>query len=954
MNWFVKPADPDSFRPAKDPVPTFSERRRAATRMQRIEDDSWGDSARFSERLVDDMARQMGLSFDPKQHRNVGAKRDFLFGEIARARDMSADAWPDLPTNTDEFNQRALDLQKADHAANQQVLQNAPAGSWGAEVLGRTWGGLTDASSVATLPLGAAGGARIGATILAEGAAAAAGEAMIADQRREQADRLGLPQPSVVSDVAGAAATGAVLGGVIGGAGQLIGRGIDARAAGRRKAAGDAASAESLGVSTEELAEARIAGLSPGRQEAALAATRHAMENGYDIPAPPGPHGYNEAATLRAIIGAESGGTRDPARAQNPNSSARGLGQFTTDTWFETLSRHRPDLTQGKDKYQVAPLRDDPALNAEMTRLHMRDNAEHLQRNGISTGPGEIYLAHFMGRGGAVRALRAPLNTPISSLMTRREIAANAGIRHRGKSFAQFTAGDLADWARHKMRSAYDPNASTDMPQWDGYTTSRGYTGSGQVTAGDNFRLDADYEVVDARLLTRASGPYQPRDRGRISSDAWVADTAARLDPAQLMPAPTADRGTPLVGPDGMIESGNGRFSAIERAYDRHPDRAAAYRQQIEAAGYTIPEGVERPVLIARRRTELDDAQRQALTVDAQDSGVARMTPTEIAQTSSRAMTAQRLAGFVPTARIADPDNQGFVRQILSALPRSERNALLDKAGALNAEGERRLRQAFFARAWDDPDLVSRYAEAEDAGDLKSLMDALEDAAPEWATLRAEIEAGNVRAEFDITGHVLEAMRLIGRARSEAAAGRGQMARILADILDEIDLLDGALSPLTVRLVQKFWRDGRAAPASEVGSFLSRYAAEARKAGRTGDLLGISPTDALRTIDDKTFGDLPQEFGRVRGHPAPTVQDAAMPEDAYAKGADSPEAIDADQVAAEEMAADLEAARGEYSDMTWRADPNGPEITARDLLDDIGDDIELAEVLRLCNAGAAA
>lgn len=677
-------------------------------------------------------------------------------------------------------------------------------------------------------------------------------------------------------------------------------------------------------------------------------------------------------------------------------------------------------------------------------------------------------------------------------------------------------------WARQKMRATFDPNASADVPDFSGYITSRGYTGSGQVSAGDGFRLDVDYEVVDASLLTRASGPYQPRDRGRIGSDAWVADTAARLDPAQLMPSPTADRGAPLVGPDGMIESGNGRFSAITRAYERHPDRAAAYRQQIEVAGFDIPEGVERPVLIARRRTELTDAERAALTVDAQDSGVARMTPTELARTGSQAMTAERLAGFMPGARITDADNQGFVRQILSALPRSERNALLDGAGALNAEGARRIRQAFFARAGDDPDLIARYAEAEDAGDLKSLMDALENAAPEWATLRAEIEAGAIAPDFDITGHVLEAMRLIGQARSEAAAGRGHMARILSDMLDDIDLLDGALSPLTVRLVQKFWRNGRAAPAAEVTDFLTRYARDARKAGGTADLLAVRPAEVLRKIDADTFGDLPQEFGRVRGQTDPQpVSDSALPQAAYAKGADSPEAIDADgelsqtldsgpfgpvfrdiqddpeaaiarllerqegevpaafrhpddrigdvaliygndrmglrhiatkhpemiaeiprllregrvvphstvtdriyltddavppsvmairldwegdrkswvvtsfvddqgqvarhlrttngpdanaspripdatgqvkdkppaaeiqgDAAGEDIGAALREARGEFDDMRWRVDPNGPEISARDLLDDIEADVELAEVVRLCGIGA--
>ncbi|HCT32370.1 MAG TPA: hypothetical protein DF966_04325, partial [Sulfitobacter sp.] len=169
-------------------------------------------------------------------------------------------------------------------------------------------------------------------------------------------------------------------------------------------------------------------------------------------------------------------------------------------------------------------------------------------------------------------------------------------------------------------------------PEFTGYT-SRGYTGTGQVAVGDNLRIDVEYQVVDLASLRQAFGDLQPRDRARSASDAWVADTAARLDPALLMPSPTADRGAPIVGPDNMIESGNGRARAIGRAYAENPDRAAAYRQQIEqTTGQPIPEGMSEPVLIARRQTDLSSADRRQMVVEAQDSGVARMNATERAQ----------------------------------------------------------------------------------------------------------------------------------------------------------------------------------------------------------------------------------------------------------------------------------------------------------------------------------
>ena len=263
------------------------------------------------------------------------------------------------------------------------------------------------------------------------------------------------------------------------------------------------------------------------------------------------------------------------------------------------IKKYKPDVVAGKTDSEILSMRNDATLSTEMTAMYIRENAATLQANGIATDPGTLYMAHFMGPGGAVKAMKLPLDTPISALMSPKEIAANAGIRYGSKSFSEFTAGDLRRWAAHKMRAAYDPNASRDMPIYS--DTSRGYTGSGQVTAGDNTTIDVTYEVVDLASLTRASGDMQPRDRSRGTSDAWISDTAARLDPAQLMPSPTADRGAPIVGPDNVIESGNGRYGAIERAYEYHPDRASAYRAQIEAAGYAVPDGVKRPILVARR-----------------------------------------------------------------------------------------------------------------------------------------------------------------------------------------------------------------------------------------------------------------------------------------------------------------------------------------------------------------
>ena len=113
------------------------------------------------------------------------------------------------------------------------------------------------------------------------------------------------------------------------------------------------------------------------------------------------------------IIGNESGGN---PLAQNPNSSAGGLGQFIDSTWLDTLQRHRPDLVQGKSPQELLALKTDPALSREMTDAYASDNQAILTKNGLPPTPGNTYLAHFAGPQGALSILTAAPNAPVETL----------------------------------------------------------------------------------------------------------------------------------------------------------------------------------------------------------------------------------------------------------------------------------------------------------------------------------------------------------------------------------------------------------------------------------------------------------------------------------------------------------------------------------------------------------
>src|SRR3546814_18365470 len=74
----------------------------------------------------------------------------------------------------------------------------------------------------------------------------------------------------------------------------------------------------------------------------------------------------------------------------------------------------------------------------------LADNSRMLARIGARETPGNLYLAHFLGQGGAEAVLRATPDTPIERLIGKKAIEANSFLR--GK-----TDGAVIEWASPKM-----------------------------------------------------------------------------------------------------------------------------------------------------------------------------------------------------------------------------------------------------------------------------------------------------------------------------------------------------------------------------------------------------------------------------------------------------------------------------------------------------------------------
>jgi hypothetical protein len=129
-------------------------------------------------------------------------------------------------------------------------------------------------------------------------------------------------------------------------------------------------------------------------------------------------------------------------QARAGTSSATGLFQFIESTWLDMMRRHgaahglghyATQLQNGADsatRREILALRNDPEISARLAAELARENAQTLQsRLGRAPSAGELYAAHVMGPGGAIRLIEAAAQgAPSAAALFPREAAANRGL----------------------------------------------------------------------------------------------------------------------------------------------------------------------------------------------------------------------------------------------------------------------------------------------------------------------------------------------------------------------------------------------------------------------------------------------------------------------------------------------------------------------------------------------
>jgi hypothetical protein len=171
---------------------------------------------------------------------------------------------------------------------------------------------------------------------------------------------------------------------------------------------------------------------------------------------------HTDFGYLMAQAAQESGFNSD---AKAATSSATGLFQFIDSTWLDMVRQHgakhgigqlaeqvtsdtagRPHVADPAARESILALRKDPKISAALAGEFAHDNKIEVERAlGRPAQKTDLYLAHFLGAGGATELLKAVQQngaTPAANILPE-AASANRSVFFDGKTGAARTVADL-------------------------------------------------------------------------------------------------------------------------------------------------------------------------------------------------------------------------------------------------------------------------------------------------------------------------------------------------------------------------------------------------------------------------------------------------------------------------------------------------------------------------------
>lgn len=297
--------------------------------------------------------------------------------------------------------------------------------------------------------------------------------------------------------------------------------------------------------------------------------------------------------------------------------------------------------------------------------------------------------------------------------------------------------------------------------------------------------FDATYKIVPAGDITASHdmnyavndlypAEYQPRDRNRPQMRGQVEKMTKGMKPELLAESQFVNEGAPVVNNSGVVLNGNGRVMAIQKAYkgltDAHKKSAKAYKDYLVSIAPSLgiaPEKVQsmdHPVLV---RQAADNADTNAI-INSTEGG-AKLGGAEQAKADADRLKLSTLEQFVDngTGEFMNPSNREFRRAASSdVFSDAEGNSVFNEKGDLSPTGAFRIRNAIFAKAYNDNYLLTQLSEATD-NNSKNIMNAMIAAAPEVAKVNEGIKNGTLYPDYDISDVITKTAKTIMSLRNE-------------------------------------------------------------------------------------------------------------------------------------------------------------------------------------------
>ncbi len=352
-------------------------------------------------------------------------------------------------------------------------------------------------------------------------------------------------------------------------------------------------------------------------------------------------------------------------------------------------------------------------------------------------------------------------------------------------------------------------------------------------------RYEFEFKVVEASDLIVSHNPFtfelnpkytakiQPRIRERMANQWQVKKIAARLDPEKLLLDTKAiDTGSPIVGPDFIVECGNGRVMALILAAKEHPANIELYRNALKAVAInlglpTAPiDKMKLPVLVRVRLTPVD---RQAFAEECNARPTIETSAIEKARTDADKITPSMLGSLdvlegEPVEKALRSDrNKSFVAAYLSKVPENEQAGLIDSRGYLSADGIRRMVMGIFTATFKGDvgiKLAEKFFEAIDETGVKNAFNGILKSLGIMAQAESLIASGAREPELTFGEDLAKAMTVFSNLRGADMS--------VANYLNQQQLEERALTPFQETVLKTL--DEHTRSAKRIGAILTNYA----------------------------------------------------------------------------------------------------------------------------------